>query len=59
VPDFEFDETLVARAREIARVEEVPFQEALRRVLLRYGASIWDKEADLPRPDDGSTPQQE
>lgn len=57
--DFEFDEKIVEAAREIARVEQVPFQEALRRAVLRYAARMCDTKIDLVVPDDGSTPQQE
>lgn len=38
MPEFEVEEWLAAEARRIAAVEEVPFQEALRRALERLAA---------------------
>ena len=45
MPEFEVEEWLVVEARRIAVVEEIPFQEALRRAFERLAAR-WDPDED-------------
>lgn len=41
--EFELEEPVVEAAREIARIERVPFQEALRRAVLRRLHAVLEK----------------